>query len=72
MSISILPGQDPGPCARAVTDASASVGTEFQLFGLRAALSTQVFDHPFPPGVSFPRSPECVTSRSLTREEAVH
>ena len=62
MSISIRPGQDPGPCARAVTDVSSSVGTEFQLFGLRAALSTQVFDHPFPPGVSFPRRPECVAS----------
>jgi hypothetical protein len=62
MNISILPGHDPGLCARAETDASASVGTEFQLFGLRAALSSQVFDHPLPPAASFPRSPECITS----------
>jgi hypothetical protein len=61
-STSILPGHDPGLCARAETDASASVGTEFQLFGLRAALSSQVFDHPLPPAASFPRSPECITS----------
>lgn len=62
MNISILPGHDPGPCARAETDANASVGTEFQLFGLRAALTTQVFDHPLPPAASFPPSPECTTS----------
>ena len=61
MSISILPGHDPGPCARTETDASASVGTEFELFGLRASLTTQVFDHALPPAASFPRSPECTT-----------
>lgn len=60
MNINILPGHDPGPCARAETDASASVGTEFELFGLRAALTTQVFDRALPPRVSFPGSPECL------------
>jgi hypothetical protein len=62
MSISILPGHDPDLCARAETDASASVGTEFELFGLRTALTSQVFDHALPPAASFPRSPECITS----------
>src|SRR6266581_4461346 len=62
MSISILPGHDPDLCARAETDASASVGTEFELFGLRAALTKQVFDRALPPAASFPRSPECITS----------
>jgi hypothetical protein len=60
ISISILPGHDPGTCARTETDASASAGTEFELFGLRAALTTQVFDHALPPDASFPRSPECI------------
>ena len=62
MQVSIVPGHDPGLCARAETDASASVGIEFQLFGLRVPLSTKVFDHPLPPAASFPRSPECITS----------
>lgn len=62
MSISILPGHDPDLCARAATDASASVGTEFELFGLRADLTTQVFNRVLPPAASFPRNPECVTS----------
>jgi hypothetical protein len=61
MGISITPGHNPGLCARAETDASASVGTEFELFGLRAALTTQVFHHFLPPAASFPRSPQCIT-----------
>ena len=60
MGISILPGHNPSLCGRAQTEASASVGTEFELFGLRAGLSSQVFDHPLTPTASFPRSPECV------------
>ena len=62
MSMSILPGHDPSLCARDEMDASASVGTEFELFGLRTALTTQVFDHPLPPVSSFPASPECIIS----------
>ena len=62
ISVSILPGHDPDPCARAETDASASVGTGFELFGLRATLTTQVFDHALPPAASFPRNPECIAS----------
>jgi hypothetical protein len=62
VEISIAPGHNPSLCARADADADASVGTEFQLFGLRDSLSTQVYDHPLTPAVSFPRSPECMTS----------
>lgn len=62
ISINILPGHDPDSCARAETEASASVGTEFELFGLRAALITQVFDRALPPAASFPRNPECIAS----------
>jgi hypothetical protein len=61
MGVSIVPGHDPDLCARAETAASASVGTKFQLFGLRQTLSTQVYDHPLLPAVSFPQSPECLT-----------
>lgn len=62
MSMSIMPGHNPGLCARAETDASASVGTEFELFGLRASLTTQVFHRALLPAAFFPRSPECITS----------
>jgi hypothetical protein len=61
IEIGIAPGHDPGPCVRAETDASASVGTEFELFGLREPLSTQIFDRPLPSAVSFPQNPECIT-----------
>jgi hypothetical protein len=61
MAVNIAPGHNPGLCARAETDASASVGTEFQLFGLREALSTQIYDRSLRPTVSFPRNPECIT-----------
>ena len=62
VAISIVPGHNPVLCARAEADASASVGTEFELFGLREPLSVKVYDRPLPSPVSFPRSPECVTS----------
>ncbi len=62
IEVSIAPGHNPALCARADADANASVGIEFQLFGLYHTLSTQVFDHPLPPVVSFPPSPECIAS----------
>ncbi|HYS27935.1 MAG TPA: hypothetical protein VEQ12_00335, partial [Candidatus Limnocylindria bacterium] len=49
VEVSIVPGHDlAGLCARAETDASASVGIEFQLFGAHATLSAQVFDRRLP------------------------
>jgi hypothetical protein len=62
MQVSIAPGHNPSLCARADAEANASAGIEFQLFGLYDTLSTQVFDHPLLPAVSFPRNPECVAS----------
>jgi len=62
VGVSIAPGRDPDLCARGEAEVSASVGTEFQLFGFREPLSVQVFDHPLPPAVSFPRNPECIAS----------
>jgi hypothetical protein len=62
VGVSIVPGRDPGLCARGEAEVSASVGTEFQLFGFREPLSIPVFDHPLPPAVSFPRNPECIAS----------
>ena len=62
IEVDIVPGHDPGLCARAEPDVSATAGIEFQLFGLGATLSTQLFDHPLPPAMSFPPSPECITS----------
>jgi hypothetical protein len=62
MSVSITPGHNPGLCARAATDVSSSVGTEFELFGLRAALTRLIFDHALPPAASFPTAPECIAS----------
>lgn len=62
IDVSIAPGHNPVLCARADADINASVGVEFELFGLHDTLSTAVFDHPLPPAVSFPRSPECKAS----------
>jgi len=59
MSVSITPGHNPGLCARAGTDVSASAGTEFELFGLRATLTRLIFDRALPPAVYFPLRPEC-------------
>jgi hypothetical protein len=62
MEIKVVPGHDPGLCLLAATDGSASAGLEFQLFGLRDTVSTQLFHRPVFPGVSFPSSPACVGS----------
>ena len=62
VGVSIVPGRNPGLCARGEAEVSASVGAEFQLFGFREPLSVQVFDHRLPPAVSFPRNPECMAS----------
>jgi hypothetical protein len=63
MEIKVVPGHDPGLCLLAATDGSASAGLEFQLFGLRTTVSTQVLpDRPVFPGVSYPTSPACVGS----------
>ena len=59
LEVTIAPGYNQGPCARAEADASGSVGTEFQLFGWSATLSDQFPDHILKPVVSIPPSPAC-------------
>jgi hypothetical protein len=59
LHLALMPGANPDLCVRAAADASAAAGIGFELFGQRAELSHQIFDHPLPPTVSFPAHPTC-------------
>jgi hypothetical protein len=59
LQLTLTPGSDPGRCIRAAADVSAAAGAGFELFGQRAELSRQIFDHPLPPAASFPAHPTC-------------